>query len=128
MVHPSIFDIEKAKQEATPWPYQDIIDVLVESGFARIDPDSTYNWWGKVPTNHISYAFTAEGKEACFRNKYTTPMAWAEDIQKGARHCVVCMRDCYRTKVWAQVKGRSGVVCISCGAKGHGLHDLSSPS
>lgn len=123
-MHPLMFDIEKAKQEAQPWPFQDILDRLVESGFARIDEDATYVWWGKLSINRLSYAFTPEGKEACFRNRYTLPMAWAEDIQRGARHCVVCMRDLYSKNVWAQIKGKPGCVCMACGAKGHGLQDL----
>jgi hypothetical protein len=122
-MHPSIFDIEKAKLEASPWPFQDILDKLVASGFASIDEYATYNWWGRLPTKHISYAFTPEGKEACFRNRYSTPMAWAEDIQNGTRHCVVCLRDCYRKKVWAH-NGKMRCICMACGAKGHGLQDL----
>src|SRR6266568_2253693 len=113
----SLFDIEKAQQEAEPWPFQDILDKLLASGFAVIDASSTFRWFDENG-HRLMYAFTLEGKVACFRNKYTTPMAWAEDITKGARHCVVCGRDLYRMKVWAQVKGKSGCVCMSCGARG----------
>ena len=111
------------------WEFQKEIDLLIASGFAILDEQSTDLWkrraWhdGKA-SYHRCYSWTLEGKEACFRNKYTTPMSWADDIQKGARHCVICGRDLYRMKVWAQIKGKSGCVCMSCGAKGHGLQDL----
>lgn len=121
MIHKLIFDIEKAKQEATPWPHQDILDALVDAGFAEIDEGATYSWWGKLPTKHISYAFTPEGKEACFRNRYATPMSWVEDIQKGARHCVICKRDLYRKKVGEQYSGKPGCICMTCWAKGYSL-------
>lgn len=124
MIHKSIFDIELAQQKAVPWPYQKTLDLLVTSGFAEINVGSTYSWWDKTSTNRIVYSFTPEGKEACFRNRYATPMSWAEDIQKGARHCVVCGRDLYRKKVWAQIQDKPRCVCMSCGGKGHGLQDL----
>ncbi len=112
-----------------PSEYQDNLALLLDSGFAVLDEQTTRAWkerawYDGLPSYRQCYTWTPEGKIACFRNRYTTPMAWAANIAEGARHCIVCGRDCYRLKVWAQVKGKPGVVCMSCGAKGHGLQDL----
>ena len=123
-MHPLMFDIEKAKREAIPWEQQAAIDKLVTSGFAVISEEDTYSWWDKLPVNHICYKFTPEGKKACFRWMYSTPMAWAKETTQGARHCVICLRDLYHMKVWAQIDKKPGCVCMACGAKGHGLQDL----
>lgn len=120
-----MFDIEKAKQEARPWPFQDVLDRLVASGFAEVDERQTYRWFNENGKK-LMYKFTEAGKAACFRNRYSLPMAWAEDIQKGARHCVVCGRDLYRMKVWEQEKGKPGCICLSCSRKGHRLQDIAT--
>lgn len=117
-----MFDIEQAKQNAQPYPYQDILDKLVAHGFAVIDEAATYRWFDENG-NSLMYKFTPEGKRACFRYCHSLPMAWAEDIQKGARHCVVCGRDCHRKKVWVQDKNRC--VCMACAGEGHDLPDLA---
>ena len=113
-------DLERAR----PWPFQDVLDKLVAHGFAQIHKLATERSFGRdVPL--IRYEFTKEGKFVCFRNKHSSPMAWAEDItQRKARHCVICMRDCYGKKVFAWIGRQPGVVCMSCGNEGHGLKDL----
>lgn len=113
------------------WPFQQWLDLFVKSGFAIVDEYATERWkhvqWLSNPPHprHYKrmYKWTPQGKEACFRNMYSTPMAWAEDIRNGARHCVVCGRDCFYMKVSAR-SGKSRCVCMACGAKGHGLQDL----
>ena len=112
------------------WDCQKAIDILVASGFAVFREDRTDLWRrdalqrGK-PTYYRCYYWTLEGREACWRYQYSTPMAWAiEMYYKRQRHCVVCGRDCYRKKVWAS-DGTFRCVCMVCGGKGHGLQDLA---
>jgi len=113
-----------------PWDFQHEIDVLIANGFAIRNEASTAHWkalaWRDAkPSYHISYQWTQEGQKACFRWVYSTPMSWAAEIHDGhTRHCVVCMRDCFRRKVWAS-NGRFRCVCMECGAKGHDLQDLA---
>lgn len=111
------------------WPFQDAITLLITSGFVHEGEDTTQAWklqsWrdGKA-FYHPYYVWTPEGKDACFRSAYTTPMSWAGDIHaERTRHCIACGRDCYRKKVWAH-DGAFRCVCMTCGATGHRLSDL----
>ena len=116
-----------------PWPFQDALTVLIASGFAREDDATAQSWkrraWRDGKSSyHTSYVWTLEGKEACWRYEYTTPMAWADQMHsKRERHCIICGRDCYRKKVWAS-NGRVKCVCMVCGAQGHELVDRDERS
>ena len=122
---------EQTNQPAlTDWEFQKELDILVKSGFAVYDEQWTEMVWkrgaiqDKKPTYHRYYKWTPEGRVACFRYQHTTPMAWAEQWHLNhLRHCVVCGKDCYKKKVWAQ-DYEFRCVCVACGAKGHGLKDI----
>lgn len=105
---------------------QSILNKLVQYGFAAEDATRTFSWKDEAGKSWYKtcYVWTKEGREACFRWRYSTPMSWAEEMyHKRVRHCVVCGRDCFRKKVWANY-GRMVCVCMTCGAKGHGLQDI----
>ena len=112
-----------------PWPFQAAIDLLVAREFVVKDDSITVSrkrqvWRDGQSFYHFYYVWTFKGKKACFRSAYTTPMSGAEDIHVGrTRHRIVCECDCYYKKVWVQT-GAFRCVCMACGGKGHGLHDL----
>ncbi len=109
------------------WFAQAQLDVLVQSGFAEIDPDNT-EWWERYNTDNGTnwplprYRWTEAGRKACWRYANTTPMAWADDMrQNTVRFCEACGRDMYR-KTKAEQRGKR-LLCMACGRAGRSLSD-----
>jgi hypothetical protein len=118
---------------ASTWSHQHEIDTLVAAGYAEVNPETTdrnKRYWeeqgGKPEQDYLlrpMYRWTDAGKEACYPWRYSTPMAWAEQMHKGkSRHCIHCGRSTRQQKVGARFDGgskqkRNRTVCLSCRAR-----------
>lgn len=125
---------------APSYPYQRELDILVASGYAEIDERMTEGnrrYWenaGRKDNERFYlrpiYRWARAGRMACYKYRYTTPMAYAEAMQQGAiRHCIHCGRTTVGIKVGARFdRGskaqKNRTVCVACHAAGKGLEEV----
>lgn len=121
------------------WLEQKELDLLVVSGFAELDEAQTQHnkeyfaaIGGGVGNEYLlrpMYRWTPEGKAACHRYRYTTPMAYAKDMHENTiRHCIHCGRVTAGFPTGAKhLRGsqwqRNRTVCVKCHRAGKQLED-----
>ncbi len=122
---------------ASTWTHQREIDILVAAGFAEVNPDATdrnKRYWeaqgGRPEEDYLlrtMYQWTEAGEGACYPWRYSTPMAWAEQMHNNAsRHCIHCGRSTRQQRVGARFdygskQKRNRTVCLVCHRAGKQL-------